>query len=125
MRSRPWSDRRRAGRVEIVVAFLQGGEQVGQMDDGRVRDRLEFLQPRVEQIRAVHQQRLVRAEGRHHQRVEVRGGDGGVVVQRIRRIIGGADHADVEFFQDPVDGEIRLGEFRIGPLPDLVGGVRG
>ena len=46
-----------------------------------------------------------------------------MIVQGIRRIIGGAHHPDIEFFQQSMSGKIPFGEFFVGYLPDFVGGI--
>ena len=51
------------GCVEIIVAFLQGGEEVGEVGDGDAGSLLQLFQPWVEMIGAIYLEGLIRAEG--------------------------------------------------------------
>ena len=98
--------------------------------------KLKFLQAQI-QLNEARLSALCadidRAELQEHihsfERICVGGADGGPIGQlplaeRFRWLIRGADHADIEFFQQPVGGEIGFGEFGIRAVPDLIGGVR-
>ena len=85
-----------------------------------VRSCRKFSQPWRKQIRPIDQKRLVRTEGRQDLSRKPSRCDGVMVVKWVGGIIGGADDAHIEFFQQPMNGKIRLRDLRIGPLPNLV-----
>ncbi len=108
-----------AERVEKRVALVERREQRRQVADRRLGARRQLFAPGVENLRRGDGHELVRAVGGIDAGLQPRLRDGDVVLERVRRIVGGADHGDLVGGEDAVGGEGRRGQFRVGELPDL------
>ena len=110
-------DRKGGSRVEWKKSwrFLSALEKRVEVADVGVAGCWPALRPRVE-IRADHAPpALCRDEKQAGRRCQSRFAASRVMVpQIVRRIIGGADVSDVEFFENALGGEFRCGELVVG-----------
>ncbi len=111
--------------VEGGVAPVQGRDQVPVRRDGDARGRFQPVQVGVPGRGVLHRHGLVGPEaGRHHRLPGLaRGGVGGVVLQPVGRVVGGADGAHLHPGQQGAGAEGAGGQLGVAGLPDHRGGA--
>ncbi len=102
--------------MEIVMAFLQGREQIVKGGDRRTGRSLQFFEPEIERRRLADLQGLVRSERGIDFRRKAAGANGVVMLQRIGRVIRGAENADIMLLQEIVHAQVW--QLRIALAPD-------
>lgn len=106
--------------VEMIKLFAQGKEELVEGLDAGV----ELIEPGVEDIGTVDEEGFVGAEGG----INFGGGVGVlvvglVVVERIDRVVGGADGVDAEFAEETEGGEVWGAEAFVALVPNSFGGI--
>ena len=111
-----------ADRVEEDVAVVQGVDQRVKVPNGPTGHAFQRLEPGEKDGWAVDRHRLVGPERRQDARFEnsrrIIGRDPLMVLERIDRVVGGADRLDVHLGHDPPRRALRCGEHRVAVVPD-------
>ena len=106
--------------MEGIVTELQGSHQVVEGKDRDTGDGLEFAQPGTETLVVRDLERLIGAEGREDLCGEAAAEDRAVMIERVGRIVGGAEYFHAMKSQNIMHSQ--PGELGIRLLPDGGGG---
>ncbi len=104
-----------SGRVEIVVPTLQRGEQVVEGLDHTARDAAQPFEPGIERLGGIDAQRPVGPVGRIDPGLQAARADLRMMLERIRRIIGRADHRHLRTGQKVMHAQRRQAGVGLSP----------
>ncbi|MEY3949657.1 MAG: hypothetical protein RJB43_1012, partial [Verrucomicrobiota bacterium] len=110
-----------AGGSEVVVALVQAGDETSKGVGALACGGGEALGPGLHAVRRAHLEAGVGAVGRDNLGLEAGLRDLVVQVERVGRVIGGADDAYLHQLQDAAGREVAVLQLAIGFVPDLLG----